>query len=84
MGITKKGGHYLTCLYLNMSELKVKIFIKYSISVPNKLMETRKLLVTLFVAKFIPLPGVPKKVHRIKIIYLCSENRQITKLYVIC
>ena len=24
--------------------------------------------------------GCPKKVHKFKIIYLCSENRQITKL----
>ena len=26
------------------------------------------------------VPGVPKKVHKFKIIYLCSENQQITKL----
>ena len=30
------------------------------------------------------IPGVPKKVHKFKIIYLCSENRQITKYCVIC
>ena len=28
--------------------------------------------------------GCPKKVHKFKIIYLCSENPQITKLCVIC
>ena len=26
--------------------------------------------------------GYPKKVHKFKIIYFCSENRQITKLYI--
>ena len=30
------------------------------------------------------LPGVPKKVRKFKIIYLCCENRQITKLCAIC
>ena len=30
------------------------------------------------------LPVVPKKVHKFQIIYLCSENRQIAKFYVIC
>ena len=29
------------------------------------------------------IPGVPK-VHTLKIIYLCSEKLQITKLWVIC
>ena len=44
MGITKKGEHCLTGIHLNVSELKVKPLIKYSISVPNKLIETKKLL----------------------------------------
>ena len=49
MGITKRGGHSLTGIYLNVRELKVKIF-KYSISVPNKLTETKRLLGKLVVS----------------------------------
>ena len=30
------------------------------------------------------IPGVPKKVHKFKIICLCFENRQITKFCVFC
>ena len=28
--------------------------------------------------------GRPKKVHKFKIMYLCSDNRQITNFCVIC
>ena len=41
MGITKRGGHCLTGIYLDVSGFKVKIFIKYSIPVLNKLIETK-------------------------------------------
>ena len=41
MGITKRGGHCLTGIHLNVSELKVKVFIKYSMLAPNKLIETK-------------------------------------------
>ena len=30
------------------------------------------------------IPGIPKEVHTFKIVYLCPENRQITKLCLIC
>ena len=32
----KRGGHCLSDIYLSVSELKVKIFMNYLISVPNE------------------------------------------------
>ena len=42
-----------------------------------------KLLLTEFVGQCRNI-RCPKKVHKFKITYFCSENRQITKLCVIC
>ena len=38
----KKGGHCLTDIYFSLSELNIKIFITFSRSVPDKLIETKK------------------------------------------
>ena len=42
MGIVKRGGHCLKAIYLNLSELNTKFFIKHSRSVAGKLIEIRK------------------------------------------
>ena len=41
-GMAKRGGHCNAGIYLNLSDLKVKVFINYSMSIPNKLFETKK------------------------------------------
>ena len=43
----------------------------------------RKYLVNFYINVIRSNTGCPKKVHKFKIIYLCSENRQITKLCLI-
>ena len=42
MGITKRGGHRLKAIYLNLSELNIKFSIKHSKSVADKLTEIKK------------------------------------------
>ena len=49
MGIAKRGGHCLKAIYLNLSELNVKVFIKHSRSVAGKLIEMRKPPENLFI-----------------------------------
>ena len=43
MGNAKRGGHCLKAIYSNLSELNIKLLIKYSGSVPGKLIEIKKL-----------------------------------------
>ena len=49
-GIDKRGGHCLKAIYLNLSELNFKIFIKRSRSVACKLIETKKPPENLFIS----------------------------------
>ena len=42
MGIAKRAGQCLTGIYSNLDELNIKIFIKFSRSVPGKLIKTKK------------------------------------------
>ena len=42
MGIAKRGIHCLAGIYLNGSELNVKIFVKCLRSVPDKITETKR------------------------------------------
>ena len=49
MGIAKRGGHYLTGIHWNVSQMS-KIFIKFLRSVPNKLIETKKVSKKLFIS----------------------------------
>ena len=49
MGIAKSGGNCLKAIYLNLSELNIKFFIKHSRSVASKLIEIGKPPENLFI-----------------------------------
>ena len=50
MGIDKRGGHRLKAIYLNLSELNIKFFIKHTRSVADKLIEIKKPPENLFIS----------------------------------
>ena len=50
MGIAKRSGHRLKAIYMNLSESNVKIFIKRTRSVAEKLTETKKPPENLFIS----------------------------------